>query len=103
MAVAGLALEIDRNAVSVVALAAPGAVVLGRAVRAGAAVPCLVVLVSWQNLRVAELALVPGWVGADRLRHAVGQRNAPASLDVPLGGFRSRCSHSVGKSRLYFY
>jgi hypothetical protein len=59
MAVAGLALELHRNAIGLVALAAPGAVLLGRAVRAGSAVDVLggLGLVA-ELVRIAELALV---------------------------------------------
>lgn len=86
MAVAGLVLEVYRDAVGVVALAAPSAILLGRAVRACAAVHMFGSLgLVAELVRIAELALVPGWVGTDGRRHAVLKRQPAASLDVPLG------------------
>ena len=86
--IAGLALELDRDAVGLVALAAPGRVLLGGGVCAGSARDML-----GRQRRVAklvsgaELALIPRWIGAEWRRHSVGQRDAATPINRLLCGF----------------
>ena len=70
--VAALVLEIDRNVVGLMAFAAPSGIRHRSAMRASAAVGEL----GWLGLvakamRWAKAALIPGWIGAYRLRHPV--------------------------------